>query len=75
MSSDDDRRRIPVHLRLLLVVVGLWFGSMTETEWASAQSGSHDNPWSVEPNRPYPKRTPAPPTADANPLRPNRHVP
>lgn len=40
-----------------------------------AQTAGLDNPWSVQPTPPYPKRTPTPPLGYPNPSRPSRPVP
>lgn len=62
-------------LQLILLVSVALLGQTACGGPARAQSGSLDNPWSVEPNRPYPKRMPAPPLVDPNPSRPSRPVP
>lgn len=65
-------------LMLLRAIVVASLGLLGHTACGGqvrAQSGSLDNPWSVEPNRPYPKRTPTPPLVDPNPSRPSRPVP
>lgn len=75
MYFSNDRRRTVLLVRLVVLVLATWIAQMAADGPAGAQSGSHDNPWSVEPNRPYPKRTPATPLVDTNPSRPSRPVP
>lgn len=74
-SSDESAPAKACKHRLvafaLLSTVLFWSWSTVTV----AQTAGLDNPWSVEPNRPYPKRTPTPPLVDPNPSRPSRPVP